>query len=194
MQYCSYTSDLASITSHIHTWVLFLLSLHLFILYRIISPLISSSILGTHWPGELSFSVLSFCLFILFMGFSRQDYWNGLPFPSPMDNILPEIYTMTHLSWVALHSMVHSFIELDKAVVHVIRLISFLWLWFVCLPSDALSQHLRSYWDFSDLGHVVFLTAPAPDLGCGYLLSPLQLHAATIRCSSSIKEGLYLCL
>ena len=30
------------------------------------------------------------------------------------------------LSWVALHSMVHSFIELDKAVVHVIRLVGFL--------------------------------------------------------------------
>ena len=33
---------------------------------------------------------------------------------------------MTHLSWVALHSMAHSFIELDKAVVHVIKLVSFL--------------------------------------------------------------------
>ena len=33
---------------------------------------------------SLSFSVLYFCLFILFMGFSRQEYWSGLPFPSPM--------------------------------------------------------------------------------------------------------------
>ena len=32
--------------------------------------------------GSSSFSVLSFCLFILFMGFSRQEYWSGLPFPS----------------------------------------------------------------------------------------------------------------
>ena len=32
---------------------------------------------------------------------------------------------MTRPSWVALHSMAHSFIELDKAVVHVIRLVSF---------------------------------------------------------------------
>ena len=29
--------------------------------------------------------VLSFCLFILFMGFSRQEHWNGLPFPSPVE-------------------------------------------------------------------------------------------------------------
>ena len=41
--------------------------------------------------GSSSFSFLSFCLFILFMGFSR--------------------------SWVALHIMTHSFIELYKAVV-----------------------------------------------------------------------------
>ena len=40
--------DLASITSHIHKWVLFLFWLHPFILSGIISPLISSSILGTY--------------------------------------------------------------------------------------------------------------------------------------------------
>ena len=43
-----------------------------------------------------------------------------------MDHILPELSTMTHLSWVALYGMAHSFIELDKAVVHVIRLVSYL--------------------------------------------------------------------
>ena len=36
--------------------------------------------------GSSSFSVLSFCLFILFMGFLRQEYWSGLPFPSPVDH------------------------------------------------------------------------------------------------------------
>ena len=57
----------------------------------------------------------------------------------------PELSTMTCLSWVAIHSMAHSFIEFDKAVVHVIRLVSFLWLWLsVCLPCDALSQCLLS--------------------------------------------------
>ena len=43
---------------------------------------------------------------------------------------------MTHLSWVALCGMAHSFTELDKAVVHVIRLVIFLWLFSVCLLSD----------------------------------------------------------
>jgi len=47
--------DLISITCHIHNLVLFLLWLCLFILYRVISPLISSSILGTYWPRGLSF-------------------------------------------------------------------------------------------------------------------------------------------
>ena len=35
--------------------------------------------------GSSSFSILSFWLFILFMGFSRQEYWSGLPFRSPVD-------------------------------------------------------------------------------------------------------------
>ena len=39
-----------------------------------------------------------------------------------MDYILSELSTMTHPSWVALRSMAHSVIELDKAVDHVIRL------------------------------------------------------------------------
>ena len=37
----------------------------------------------------------------------------------------------------ALHGIARSFTELDKAVIHVIRLVSFPGLWFsVCLPSD----------------------------------------------------------
>ena len=87
--------------------------------------------------GSSSFSVLSFCLFILFMGFSRQECWSGFPFPSPVDHVLSQLSTVTHPSWMALHGMAQSFIELNKAVVHVISVVSFLWLWFsFCLPSD----------------------------------------------------------
>ena len=50
--------------------------------------------------GSSSFSILSFCLFIVFMGFSRQEYWGGLPFPSPVDHILSALSTMTRPSWV----------------------------------------------------------------------------------------------
>ena len=49
-----------------------------------------------------------------------------------MDHVLSELSTMTRPSWVALQGMVHSFIELDKAVVPVIRLVSFLHFHSVC--------------------------------------------------------------
>ena len=80
--------------------------------------------------GSSSFSVLYFCLFILFMGFSRQEYWISLTFPSPVDHILSELSTMTRPFWVTPHGMAHSFIELEKSVVHVIRFVNFPWLLF----------------------------------------------------------------
>ena len=60
------------------------------------------------------------------MGFLLQEYWSGLPFSSPVDHVLPELSTMTYLSWVALRGMAYSFIELDKALIHVINLVNFL--------------------------------------------------------------------
>ena len=99
------------------------------------------SYLVAYWAptklGSSSFSVVSFCLFILFMGFSRQECWSGLPLPSPVDHILSKLSTMTCPSWVALYYLALSFIELDKAMIHMISVISFLWLWFsFCLPSE----------------------------------------------------------
>ena len=79
--------------------------------------------------GRSSFSVLSFCLFILFTGFSRQEYWSGLPFPSQWTT-----FCQTSPPWSACLGWPHTawlgFTELDKAVLHVIRLASCLWLWF----------------------------------------------------------------
>ena len=49
--------------------------------------------------------------------------WFAIPFSSGPH--LSEFSTMTRLSWVALQGMAHSFIELDKAVIHVISLVSF---------------------------------------------------------------------
>ena len=78
----------------------------------------------TNLGGGSHSRVISFCLFILFMGFSRQEYWSSLPFPPPVDYVLSELFTTTCLSWVAQHSLAHSFIELckppchDKAVIH----------------------------------------------------------------------------
>ena len=85
------------------------------------------SLVAYRTPSDLegsSSGVISFCLFILFMGFWRQKYWSSLPIPLPVDHILSELSTMTRPSWVALHGMAHSFIELgkplhqDKAVIH----------------------------------------------------------------------------
>ena len=128
---------------------MFLLWLHLFILSAVISPVFSSGILGTYWPGEFIFQCLIFFLFILLLGFSRQEYWSGFPFPSPVDHILSELSTMTCPSWMVLQGMAHSFTELDKAVVHIIRLVNFLWLWFsICLPSDG--EGIRGLWKLPD--------------------------------------------
>ena len=71
-----------------------------------------------------SYSFLN-CINHAFYLSSVQSLSRGLPFPSPVDHILSELSTMTCRSWVALYGMAHSFIELDKAVVHVITLVSF---------------------------------------------------------------------
>ena len=157
-----------------------------------------------YWaPTDLersSLSVLSFCLFIQFNGFSRLEYWSGLPFPSPVDHILSELSTMTCLSWMALHGMVHSFIELDKAVVHVIILVNFLWLWFlVCLPCDG--EGLEAYGSFlmeeTDWGGnwVLFWWAglcslPAIYLGPNYDGLPCSSVGKESACSAGDQESI----
>ena len=81
-----------------------------------------------HWApsdlGDSFFSVICLGPFIQFMRFLRQVYWGGgLPFPSG-DHILSELSARTCASWVALHAMAHSFIDLhkplqdNKAVIH----------------------------------------------------------------------------
>ena len=58
------------------------------------------------------------------MGRGAYSSWGlkELAFFSPVDHVLSDLSAMICLSWEALHSMVHSFIDLDKAVVHVISL------------------------------------------------------------------------
>ena len=113
--------DFTFSTRHIHNWMSFLLWPSCLILSGAISncPLLSPSrILDTFRHGHSSSNVISFCLIILFMGFSQQEYWNSLPFPPPVDHVLSELSTMTCMSWVALHGMAHSFIELRKPLRH----------------------------------------------------------------------------
>ena len=84
-------SDLASITSHIHSWVLFLLLLHPFILSGVISPLNSSSILGTYWPGEFLFKYPIILLFHPVHGVlkARILKWLAIPFSSGPHSVRP---------------------------------------------------------------------------------------------------------
>ena len=84
-------SDLAFITSHIHNWVLFLLWLHSFILFGVISPLISSSIWGTYRLGEFLFQ----CPIILLFHTVHQVLkarilkWFAIPFSSGPHSVRP---------------------------------------------------------------------------------------------------------
>ena len=121
MQYCSlqhWTLLLSQVTFTCDTihWVLFLLWLHPFHLSGVISPLISSSILVTYWPGEFLFHYPIILPFHTAHGVSRQEYWSGLPYPSPVDHVLSDLSTMPaclgwpHRAWLC-------FIELDKAMV-----------------------------------------------------------------------------
>ena len=62
------------------------------------------------YSGLLSFRIECFDQAPLSVGFFRQEYWSGLPFPSAVDHILSDLSTMTHPSWVAPRAWL-SFIE-----------------------------------------------------------------------------------
>ena len=87
------------------------------------------------WGVHLSLSHL-FAFPYCSWGFkARILMWFTIPFSSGPQFVKSLHHDPSEL--VTLYGMVHSFIELDKAVVHVISLVSFLWLWFsFCLPSE----------------------------------------------------------
>ena len=115
-------SEFTFTTRHIHNWASFLLWPSYFTLFGPISncpPLFPSSILDNFQPGRAHLPVvISFCLFILLMGFLIQEYWSWLPFPLSVEHDLSELFTTTHPSWVALHCMACSFTELCKTLCH----------------------------------------------------------------------------
>ena len=109
-------SDLASITSPIHNWVLFLLWLHPFILSGVISPPISSSIIGHLLTCGVALSVPIILPFHTVHADlkARILKWIALPFSSGPHSVRPLHHDPPILgapqAWL-------SFIELDKAVV-----------------------------------------------------------------------------
>ena len=143
--------------------MLFLLWLPPFILSGVISPLISRSILGTYQPGEFLFQCPIFLPFYTVHGLQGKNtevvchsllQWTTFCQTSPPWPV--------HLGWP--HTAWLSFIELDKAVVHVIRLASCLWLWFqfVCPLMASLSAH-----------HITSLSLTL-DLGCLFMAAPAK--------------------
>ena len=123
MQYCSlqyHTLFSSPVTSTIGCCFCFCC---LFI-SGVISPLISCGILGTYQPEEFIFQCPIILPFHTVYGVlkARILKWFAIPFSSE-----PHFVRTLHHdppSWVALHSMAHSFTELDKAVFHVIKLVS----------------------------------------------------------------------
>ena len=154
--------------SHIHNWVLFLLWLCFFILSGVISPLISSSVLGTYRPEEFIFQYPIFLPFLTVHGVLKARIlkwvchsllqWTTFCQNSPP---WPICLGWPHTAWL-------SFIELNKAVVRVIRLASFLWLWFksVCplVPSLG-AYHLIRVSLTLDMGYF-FTATPAKCSRC----------------------------
>ena len=93
-----------------------------------ISVLFHSSILDTYWPSGVIFQCPIFLPFHTVHGAlkARILKWFAIPFSSGP----AFVRTLHHApSWVALHGMAHSFIELHKNVIPVIILAHFLWLW-----------------------------------------------------------------
>ena len=108
-----------------------------FILSEFTSPLISSSILGTYRPGEFIFQCPIFLPFHTVHGVlkARILKWFSIPFSSGPRFVRVLHHDLSILGGPIQHG--YSFIDLSKAVVHVVSSISFLQLWFsFCLPSD----------------------------------------------------------
>ena len=102
---------------------------------------------GTYWPLKFISAMSSCQRYVspevqchIFLSFhtvhgilqARMLKWFAIPFSNG-----PCFVGTVHHDSSVLTSMAHIFIDLDKAVTHVITLVSFLWLRFsFCLPSD----------------------------------------------------------
>ena len=120
-----FTASDFTLPRHIHSWASFPLWPSHSSLFGTISNCLlyigkcsSSVAFDTFWPGRFIFWCHIFLPFILFMGFSWQEYWCGLPLSPPGDHALSELLTMTHPLWVALNRTAHSFFELHKPLCH----------------------------------------------------------------------------
>ena len=86
-----------------------------------------------YWPptnlGSSSFSVISYFA-ISYCSWGSQGKNTEVVYHSLLQWTTFCQDSPSRQSWAALLGMAHSFIELDKAVILVISLVSFLWFWF----------------------------------------------------------------
>ena len=103
----STASNLTSITSPIHNWVLSLLWLYPFILSGVMSPLISRSILGTYQPGEFIFHCPFFCPYHNVHGVLKARILKrfAIPFSSGPHSIRPLHHDPSVLSGPKKHGL-----------------------------------------------------------------------------------------
>jgi len=113
MQYCSLEHWTLLSPADIHNWALFLLWPNLFILSIAISPPFPYSILDTFQSGGHIFQCHVFLPF-----HSVRGVLEWFAIPPPVDHVLLELSTVTSPSWLALHGMAHSFVELHKPLHH----------------------------------------------------------------------------
>ena len=99
--------------------------------------------------GSSSCSVLSFCLFILFMGFSRQEYWSGLPFLLQWTTFCQSSPPWPiHLEWPYMVLFIISLSELST--------MTHLWPYNPCISSYIESRQIPSWW------HQLLMTSRKP--------------------------------
>ena len=160
------------------SWVLFLLWLHPFILSGVISPLISSSILGTYWPGEFLFQypiILPFHTAYEVLK-ARILKWFAIPFSSGPHSVKPLHQDPPVLGCPAGMAWCHWVRQGCRP--SVIRLNSSLWVWFQCVCP--LMPSCNTY----------HLTWVSLTLGVGYLL--MTAPAKHSRCSLPWTRGIFL--
>jgi len=115
MQYCSLQHwvllsppDTSTVGHHFHFGLASSFLLELFLLSSVVA----------YWPptdlGGSSFNFISFCLFMLFMGFLRQECWSGLPFLLPWTEFCPNSPPWSvHPGWLYMYgSLLHCYTKL----------------------------------------------------------------------------------
>ena len=125
MQYCSLQqwpllspSDTYTTGYHFHFGSVLSFFLELLVI-ALCSSQVAYSILETLWLWwVLIYLWHIFLPFHTVHGFSREEYWSELSFPTPVDHVLGELFTMTHLSWVILHCKAYRLIGLCKSLHH----------------------------------------------------------------------------